>query len=295
MEGKEGTLLSKEIRAGGGKTFLLSIEAEDLSRLYPGMIRYTLRLASGGNTLGVFRTNSYEYSPTVSLNAEKVVREKAAGWEKTLLKDPDGFLASLEGPREPAPPIETIDTLVIQGSPRADGNCSILAGWTAGEARDIGKKARVVYLDDLSIHPCIGCYQCYNTGTCTFEDDMTDIIGALRSASLLVICTPVYTNTVPGGLKIFIDRCQAYHAERNLFPPAGAAGEKKGILLAVAGRTGAANFTCVKKVVVSFMRNLGIRYAGELLLDGMDGIRDVRTLPGIHEKIVALIQGASRR
>jgi len=150
----------------------------------------------------------------------------------------------------------------------------------------------VVYLDDLSIHPCIGCYQCYNTGTCTFDDDMTDLIRALRSASLLVICTPVYTNTVPGGLKIFIDRCQAYHAEKNLFTGGG---EKKGLLLSVAGRKGTANFTCVKGVVISFMRNLGIRYTGEVLLDGMDNVRDVRTLPGIQGKIGGLVRDAFKR
>ena len=115
--------------------------------------------------------------------------------------------------------------------------------------------------------------------------------GPSESASLLVICTPVYTNTVPGGLKTFIDRCQAYHAEKNLFTGGR---EKKGLLLSVAGRTGAANFTCVKKVVASFMRNLGIRYAGDILIDRMDSIRDVRTLPGIREEVGGLIQEAFR-
>ncbi|MDD1665625.1 MAG: flavodoxin family protein [Methanomicrobiales archaeon] len=291
MEGKGNLLISKEIRAGG-KIYLLSIEEEDLSRLYPGMTRYTLRLASGGETLGLLRTNSYEYSPTVPLSAEGVIRGKAAEWERALLKDPDGFLASVGRPGEEGAPAGEVEALIIQGSPRADGNCSIFAGWAAEEAGNLGKRARVVYLDDLTLRPCIACYQCYNTGTCTFDDDMTDLIGALRSASLLVVCTPVYTNTVPGALKIFIDRCQAYHAEKNLFR---AGGEKKGILLSVAGRTGADNFDCVKRVVVSFMRNLGIRYAGEILLDGMDGIRDIRTLPGIHEKIGGLVRDAFRR
>ncbi|MDD1665695.1 MAG: flavodoxin family protein [Methanomicrobiales archaeon] len=291
MEGKGNLLLSKEIKAGG-KVYHFSIEAEDLSRLYPGMTRYTLRLASGGETLGLFRTNSYEYSPTVPLNAEGIIRGKAAEWERALLKDPAGFVATIERPGEGVSSGGNVEALIIQGSPRADGNCSIFANWVAEEAGNIKKKARVVYLDDLSIHPCIGCYQCYNTGTCTFEDDMTDLIGALRSASLLVICTPVYTNTVPGGLKIFIDRCQVYHAERNLFMDGG---EKKGILLSVAGRTGAGNFACVKEVVASFMRNLGIQYFGEILLDGMDGIRDIRTLPGIREKVSGLVQDAFRR
>ncbi|HMA05195.1 MAG TPA: flavodoxin family protein, partial [Methanomicrobiales archaeon] len=236
-----------------------------------------------------FRTNSYEYSPTIPLDAEKAILRKAAEWERALLRDPAGFLASLETPVKAAPTGGTTDALIIQGSPRPDGNCSILAGWAAEEAAGIGKRARVVYLDDLVIHPCIGCYQCYNTGSCTFEDDMAELIRALRSAPVLVICTPVYTNTVPGGLKIFIDRCQAYHAEKNLFYPGG---EKKGILLSVAGRTGMANFTCVKKVVVSFMRNLGIRVAGEVLIDRIDGIRDVRTLPGLREEIGDLVREA---
>jgi multimeric flavodoxin WrbA len=288
MEGKGDLLLSREINAGG-RVFLLSIEAEDLSRLYPGMTRYSLRLTSGGETLALLRTNSYEYSPGVPLDAEGVIRGKAAEWERALLKDPDGFIASLGKPREAAPPAGNVEVLIIQGSPRADGNCSILAGWAAEEAEQLGKRSRVVYLDDLSIHSCIGCYQCYNTGTCTFDDDMTDLIGTLRSAFLLVMCTPVYTNTVPGGLKTFIDRCQAYHAERNLFTGGG---EKRGILVSVAGRPGTDSFICVKKVVVSFMRNLGIRFSGEVLLDGMDRVRDIRTLSGVRGEIHGLVRDA---
>jgi multimeric flavodoxin WrbA len=287
MDGGE-ILLSKEIRAGG-RLYTLSIAGEDLSRLYPGMTRFTLRLEAGGETLGLFRTNTFEYSPTVKLDAGQIVRERAREWEKALLSDPEGFTASLRGSRETPPQPGEAGTLIIQGSPRPDGNCSILAGWAAEEATRLGRRPRVVYLDDLSLHPCIGCYQCYNTGTCTFKDDMTDLIRSLRSASLLVICTPVYTNTVPGGLKLFIDRCQAFHAEKNLFSPAGG---KKGLLLSVAGRTGAENFTCISRVVIPFMRNLGITPAGEILLDGIDRARDVRNLPGVREEVGRLVRQA---
>jgi multimeric flavodoxin WrbA len=288
MEGKGNLLVSKDIRSGG-KAYTLSLEEEDLSSLYPGMTRYTLRLASGGVTLGLFRTNTYEYSPAMPLDAGTAARRKFEEWEGALARDPPRFIASLAAPREGEPPGGGVDALIIQGSPRPGGNCSILAGWAAEKALELGKRPRVVYLDDLTIRPCIGCYQCYNTGTCTFEDDMTDLIRALRSASLLVISTPVYTNTVPGGLKIFIDRCQAYHAERNLFRTGG---EKKGLVLSVAGRTGRGNFTCVKKVLASFMRNLDIRPAGEILLDGMDRVRSVEALPGIREQVGDLVRDA---
>jgi hypothetical protein len=284
-------LLSKEVRAGG-KVYTLSIAGEDLSRLYPGMTRYTLRLESAGALLGLFRTNSYEYSPTVPLDAEKVVRQRAAEWERALAADPGGFTASLGRDRVTGPSPGEVDALIVQGSPRADGNCSILAGWAAGEAKDLGKRARVVYLDDLSIHPCIGCYQCYNTGSCTFDDDMTGLIRDLGSAALLVICTPVYTNTVPGGLKIFIDRCQAFHAEKNLFSRGR---EQKGLLLSVAGRKGPENFTCITRVVIPFMRNLGIAPTGELLLDGIDRARDIRNLEGAREEVSRLVRQAFGR
>jgi multimeric flavodoxin WrbA len=288
MEGAGRILLTKEVRSGG-TVYTLSIGEEDLSRLYPGMVRYTLRLDSGGRTLGIFRTNTYEYSPTVPLEAEQVVRSKADEWERALLGDPAGLMRTLEAPGELPPRARQVDVLIIQGSPRANGNCSILAGWAAEEAGGLGKRAEVVYLDDLSIHSCIGCYQCYNTGSCTFRDDMTDLLGDLRSAALLVVCTPVYTNTVPGGLKIFIDRCQAFHAERSLFPRGG---EQKGLLLSVAGRKGGENFTCITRVVIPFLRNLGIAPAGELLLDGMDRVRDVRAAVGAREEVGRLVRDA---
>ena len=291
MEGQGRLVLSREV-SSGGKVYTLTVGEEDLSRLYPGMIRYTLRLTLEGTTLGIFRTNTLEYSPGVPLDAEKVARARAAEWETRLGKDPAALLASIGRPAEShmAEAGAVAEVLVIQGSPRADGNCSTLAGWAAEEAAALGRKARVAYLDDLSIRPCIGCYQCYNTGSCTFGDDMTGLIAALRSAALLVVCTPVYTNTVPGGLKIFIDRCQAYHAEKSLH--GGGGGSKKGLLLSVAGREGAGNFACVKMVVTSFMRNLGIRPSGELLLGGMDRVRDVRALPDARGEVGRLVRDA---
>ena len=286
MEGKGDLLFSREIRSGG-MVYSLTLLAEDLSRLYPGMIRYTLRLESGGKTLALLRTNTYEYSPGVPLDAESFIRGKAAEWEKSILAGHGGFIASREAAGGGESTQTGVDALIIQGSPRADGNCSILAGWAAEGAGSLGMKARVVYLDDLSIRPCIGCYQCYNTGSCTFDDDMTGLIGSLRAARLLVICTPVYTNTVPGALKTFMDRCQAYHAERSLFSH----GEgKKGLLFSVAGRTGKENFECVRRVVISYLRNLGITMVGEILLDGMDRTRDVRILPGVREEVARLVR-----
>jgi multimeric flavodoxin WrbA len=121
---------------------------------------------------------------------------------------------------------------------------------------------------------------------------MTDVIDALRQAGLLVICTPVYTSTVPAGLKLVIDRFQAYHAEMVL---AGGSRAKRGLLFAVAGRTGEDNFTCVTRVVNDFMRNLHIIPSGSVQIDGLDRKKDIRMIPGVEEKTRELLRRTLRK
>jgi multimeric flavodoxin WrbA len=270
-----------EIESAEG-TFTLTLLKEDFSGVYPGMVRYTLTVTRGTDVVASFRTNTYEYSPTCPLDAETFAIQKAGAWEKALRTEPRKFILSHQlEPRRSPPPVTT-DVVVIQGSPRADGNCGILAGWAVASAHESGKTAQVIFPHDMEIHACIGCYQCYNSGSCTFDDDMTGFLHALRHAALIIVCTPVYTNTVAGGLKLLIDRCQAYHAERML---AGGGPSPKGLLFSVAGRKGHSNFACVTGVVGPFMRNIGIVPSGEILIDDVDEHRDVRSIAGLEEKV----------
>ncbi|MCX6683037.1 MAG: flavodoxin family protein [Methanoregula sp.] len=282
-----GQILHRDVNTIDG-IYTLTVGKEDLSRFYPGMIRYTLSASSGTRALAIFRTNTYEYSPTVSFDAEMIAMDRAGEWEQQLMAAPREFLTAHASRKETVPFTPVADVVILQGSPRADGNCSILAGWVADAAWKIHKKAQVIYPHDLNIKSCIGCYQCYNTGTCTFDDDMRDIINSIRYASLLVVCSPVYTNSVPGGLKLVIDRCQAYHAELTM--TGDSAGHKKGLIVSVAGRTGSSHFLCVKKVVNAFLRNIGVNPAGEFLIDNLDELRDVRSITGLREKITIAVQ-----
>lgn len=279
-----------EVKTGKG-VFSLSLTREDLSRYYPGMFRFSLIALLEGQEIRSFRTNTYEYAPTEPIDAETVAIEKAEEWEYELHTNPEGFLScAYHLPRHRFPPERMTDAVVVQGSPRSGGNSSILAGWAVDAIREAHSTVQVIYPDDMYIRPCIGCYQCYNTGTCIHDDDMTAVIHAIRYASLLVICTPVYTNTVPGGLKLLIDRCQAYHAEGTLDD--GTPPPKHGMLIAVAGRVGHENFAGVRGVTDAFFGNLRIRNAGEILLDGMDRIRDVRRVEGTRERVTAAVESA---
>jgi multimeric flavodoxin WrbA len=277
------TALIRRVEINSGKEhYILTLNSEDFSALYLGMVRYTLTVTEGERTIAVFRTNSYEYSPLVPLSAEEISRRTADEWEREIRLNPMEFVLNhqQELQKRAVPP--PVDIVVIQGSPRAHGNCSILAGWAVGAAQDLGRNVQVIYPNDMYVHSCIGCYQCYNTGSCVFNDDMGTIIDAIRSTSLLVVCSPVYTNTVPGGLKLLIDRCQAYHAERLL---SGGITGQRGLIFSVAGREGEENFTCITRVISAFLRNLGITPAGEILIDRADAIRDIRTIPGLEQHV----------
>jgi NAD(P)H-dependent FMN reductase len=120
---------------------------------------------------------------------------------------------------------------------------------------------------------------------------MTRLAPAIRAASLLVVCSPVYTNTVPAGLKAVIDRAQAIHAGEALRMHCPAA-RQTGVLLATAGRQGLKNFDCVRSVVRAFMANLGIRFRGEVLVDDMDALRDLRLVPGLELRVRSTVVSA---
>jgi multimeric flavodoxin WrbA len=283
----ETLLMSVKDISTGGSIYSLLLSREDLTSIYPGMCRYCISVFRDGVISALFRTNSYEYSPNCPLDAETVSGEKAVEWERDLRENPEEFIFSHAEPSKIQPLMTSAEVVVLQGSPRGDGNCSTLAEWVAEAARELGKTTIIIFPNDMGINPCIGCYQCYNTGSCTFTDEMEGVLFAIEKADFLVVCTPVYTNTVPGGLKIVIDRCLTYHAAHTLVPGRS---DQKGILFAVAGRKGLSNFTCVKHVVRAFMEITGIRLSGELYIDEMDKRHDVRNIGGIESQVRAMVR-----
>ena len=273
--------------SGGGRA---GVYRDDLSSVLPGMVRYLLLLEEAGRKVVLFSTNTFEYPPLLSMDAEQAARQAAADWETAIRAAPEGQV-------RPSPPhisratVPPGGVLILQGSPRPDGSCAVLAGWAAEAASSAGRPAEVVFVHDLEIRPCIGCYQCYNTGDCTFDDDMTPLASAIRAAALLVVCSPVYTNTVSAGLKAVIDRAQAIHAGEALREH-GFTARQTGVLFATAGRKGLENFDCVRSVVRAFVANLGIHFRGEVLVDDLDAQRDLRVAPGLELRVRSTVISA---
>ncbi len=282
-----GEIIRDQQVQADGTAYRVVVREEDLSRFYPGMLRYTLEAWAGPEVLAQFRTNTYEYSPAMPFHARQVAEERAASWEAELRADPGVFCESHPAPSLPGGRVQDGRIVIIQGSPRPGGNSAILASWAAEAARREGREIEVIYPHDLDIHPCIGCYQCYNTGTCVFQDDMNEIIDAVAKCRLLVICSPVYTNTVPAGLKALLDRFLALHAEMTF---GGHLRVRKGLLMAVAGRKGQDNFMCVTEVIRVFFSHLGITPLQPVLVDATDVIRDVTKVEGLEDRVRYLVR-----
>ncbi len=99
--------------------------------------------------------------------------------------------------------------LAINGSPRgAAGNTDVLVQAFLTGAREAGAETDTIYLNDMDIHHCLGCFSCWTEtpGVCVHDDDMPDLLPRLREADTVVIATPLYGNMVTGLMKDFMDR-----------------------------------------------------------------------------------------
>ena len=102
-------------------------------------------------------------------------------------------------------------TLVVEASPRRDGNSITLARSLIKGLRDAGKtEIRELFLNEMDIHHCNGCWSCLTLGEpgCVIDDDMTGVYPLLAEADLLVFATPIYWWTICGQMKTFMDRLE---------------------------------------------------------------------------------------
>jgi multimeric flavodoxin WrbA len=262
-------------------TFTVRLIPDDLGSIYPGMVRYTVEVLHGTETVYAYAINSYEVPPGSLFDTGEVAEIVFSRLVHDVASRPGAYIKPRIFTRQ-LPGDSTYDVVILQGSPRRFGNSAKIASWCDDEAARAGLSSRVFFLQEMNIRTCVGCYTCYDYGYCPVDDDMPGIIRALESASVLVVCTPVYTNTVPAGLKAVIDRCQWLHAREKVL---GREVHAQGLLVAVAGRQGADPFVCVKRVVDVFMENLGIHPAEPVLIGNLDRVRDVGSIEGLEDDV----------
>jgi multimeric flavodoxin WrbA len=106
-----------------------------------------------------------------------------------------------------------LKTVILFGSPRKDGNTILLAKAVSETLKARGGNVRMLYLNDMNIRPCQGCYACLKDGSCRMNDDMKDIRKYVLESDLIVYASPVYWFGPSGQLKVAMDRSIAFMDE----------------------------------------------------------------------------------
>ena len=99
--------------------------------------------------------------------------------------------------------------LLINGSPRKDGNTSIALSEVAKQLAHEGIDSEMVWIGNKPIRGCIACGQCKEQalGRCVFDDDICNQISAkFAEADALVVGSPVYYGQPNGALLSIIQR-----------------------------------------------------------------------------------------
>ncbi|MFX1492156.1 MAG: flavodoxin family protein [Promethearchaeota archaeon] len=165
--------------------------------------------------------------------------------------------------------------LALNSSPRkARGGTSILLNTFLEGAKEAGAKIDLLYVYDLEIKPCQGCFLCWvkTPGVCVQKDDMEDLLAKWQKADVLVLATPVFVDGMTSTMKAVLDRSiplvQPFFEIRDdhcRHPPLHARKPIKVVLVSVSGFTELDNFDPLLYHVKGFCKNLNGEFAGAIL------------------------------
>ncbi|MFP4177018.1 MAG: flavodoxin family protein [Candidatus Brocadiia bacterium] len=102
--------------------------------------------------------------------------------------------------------------IAVAGSARRNGNSERLLDAMLDGMREVDEELEVdkIVPRELDITPCRSCNGCWETGRCVIDDCMQDLYAAFSAADHVVVASPIYFTSLPGHLKVFIDRFQCF-------------------------------------------------------------------------------------
>ena len=96
--------------------------------------------------------------------------------------------------------------LMINGSPRVDGNTTVALNEMKQVFEEEGMEVSLVQIGNRDIRGCIACNQCAKTGKCVFDDAVNELASEFEEADGLVVASPVYYASANATLVAFLDR-----------------------------------------------------------------------------------------
>lgn len=162
--------------------------------------------------------------------------------------------------------------LIINGSPRANGNTETLVDAFIEGAQGAGHTTAKMNLRQMNVKPCMGCYKCAEKkgDPCIQKDDMQEIYAVYAKADTLVFAAPMYFWAFPAQMKAALDRLFAASAAADMNIPA-----MDCVMLMPAEGTGAANAEPAVAYYRSLLSHLGWKDRGIILAEGVNNVGDI--------------------
>ena len=102
--------------------------------------------------------------------------------------------------------MEKLKVLLLNGSPRPNGNIALALGEMEKVFEKNGIEHETILLGRTDIRGCIACETCRKNGKCVFDDVVNELAVKFEKADGLVIGAPVYYGSANGTLMNALQR-----------------------------------------------------------------------------------------
>jgi multimeric flavodoxin WrbA len=174
--------------------------------------------------------------------------------------------------------------VAINGSPRKNGNTSIMIKKVFSELEAEGIETEMIQLGGNLVHGCTGCRKCAENKDkeCVIKDTVNDCIKKMVEADGIIVGSPTYVANVSTEVKALIDRATVVGRSNNQMYK-----NKVGASLVAVRRAGAVNvFSAINylffisEMIVpgSTYWNLGIGGAVGQVEEDLEGMNNMTNL-----------------
>ena len=101
---------------------------------------------------------------------------------------------------------ENLKVLILNGSPKANGNTAIALREMENVFKENGIEVENIVIGNQAVRGCIACGSCYEKGKCVFDDVVNELAPKFEEADGIVVASPVYFASANATLIATLDR-----------------------------------------------------------------------------------------
>jgi multimeric flavodoxin WrbA len=166
--------------------------------------------------------------------------------------------------------------LVITGSPRKNGNSTLLANAFIEGAEAKGHKVMLFEAGRKNIRACIACDTCFTKKYgCSLNDDFNEIVPMYENADIIVFSTPLYAYTFPGQIKSVIEKIYAFAITKRALKI------KEAILMVCGGANNIDAYDGIIKTYELLLDGRGWKNNSVLIMPKIRNIGDIENTDGL--------------